>query len=344
MNLKKLYFIFSFCSFFNLVAEDMEDQALSKRQQDIVLIASNTAKGDINELKNAFSKSLDKKTLKVNEIKEILVQMYAYCGFPRSLNGITAFLEVIEERKGLEDELGEEGKVLAKNIDKNKYGEDIRTELMGMKMDAPYARFVPVIDDYLKEHLFADIFARGVLTWQEREIATIAALAAQKGVEAQRNGHIAIGKNIGLTQTQIDEILKIASTLKNPTFGLGQKNDAYAKYFKGQSYLNILTKDGVVTCNVTFEPGCRNNWHIHHGGGQILLCTDGRGYYQEWGKPAQELHPGDVVNIPAETKHWHGAAKDSWFAHVAIEVPAKEGKGSTEWCEEVDDNEYNALK
>lgn len=127
-------------------------------------------------------------------------------------------------------------------------------------------------------------------------------------------------------------------------FGIGQKNDAFAQYFKGQSHLNILTKEGVMTCNVTFEPGCRNNWHIHHGGGQILLCTEGRGYYQEWGKPAQELHPGDVVNIPAETKHWHGAAKDSWFAHIAIEVPAKDGKNSTEWCEEVNDNEYNALK
>lgn len=346
MNLKKLYFIFSFCSFFNLGAEDMEGQTLSERQKDITLIASNTAKGDINELKNAFSESLDKKTLKVNEIKEILVQMYAYCGFPRSLNGIMAFLEVINKRKksGIEDEIGAEGKTLATEINRNKYGEDIRAELTGSRNTGVYAKFVPVIDDYLKEHLFADIFARGVLNHQEREIATISALASRKGVEAQRDAHIKIGKNTGLQQTQIDEILKIASVLKNPLFGLGKKNEAYAKYFKGQSYLKGLSHEGIHISNVTFEPGCRNNWHIHHGGGQILLCTDGRGYYQEWGKPAQELHSGDVVNIPADVKHWHGAAKNSWFTHIAIAVPVKEGKGSTEWCEQVSDEEYNKLK
>ena len=94
--------------------------------------------------------------------------------------------------------------------------------------------------------------------------------------------------------------------------------------------------------NVTFEPGCRNNWHIHHKGGQILLCTAGRGYYQEWGKEAQELHPGDVVNIPPEVKHWHGAAKDSWFAHLAVEVPA-EG-ASNEWLEVVNEEDYEKLK
>ena len=106
-------------------------------------------------------------------------------------------------------------------------------------------------------------------------------------------------------------------------FKKGPKNDAYAQYFVGQSYLNMLTTSGVVTANVTFEPGCRNNWHIHHKGGQILLVTAGRGWYQEFGKEARELHPGDVVNIAPEVKHWHGAAKDSWFDHFAIEVPAE---------------------
>lgn len=128
---------------------------------------------------------------------------------------------------------------------------------------------------------------------------------------------------------------------KSGVFGIGEKNTAYAKYFVGQSYLNMLTIERVVTANVTFEPGCRNNWHIHHKGGQILLVTSGRGYYQEWGKPAQELHAGDVVNIPPEVKHWHGAAKNSWFAHVAIEVPAD--GASNEWCEPVDEEAYNAL-
>lgn len=129
---------------------------------------------------------------------------------------------------------------------------------------------------------------------------------------------------------------------KSGVFGIGEKNTAYAKYFVGQSYLNMLTTERVVTANVTFEPGCRNNWHIHHKGGQILLVTSGRGYYQEWGKPAQELHAGDVVNIPAEVKHWHGAAKDSWFTHIALAVPA-EG-ASNEWLEPVTDEEYGKLK
>ena len=125
-------------------------------------------------------------------------------------------------------------------------------------------------------------------------------------------------------------------------FPMGEKNEAFAQYFVGQSYINMLSTERVTIGNVTFEPGCRNNWHIHHKGGQILLCTAGRGYYQEWGKEAQELHPGDVVNIPPEVKHWHGAAKDSWFAHLAVEVPA-EG-ASNEWLEVVNEEDYEKLK
>lgn len=128
-------------------------------------------------------------------------------------------------------------------------------------------------------------------------------------------------------------------------FPIGEENTAFAKFFVGQSYLNMLSTEGVVIGNVTFEPGCRNNWHIHHaktGGGQILLCTAGRGYYQEWGKEAQELHPGDVVVIPPEVKHWHGAAPDSWFTHLAVEVPGEET--GNEWCEPVSDGDYNKLQ
>lgn len=131
---------------------------------------------------------------------------------------------------------------------------------------------------------------------------------------------------------------------KSGPFGIGQPNDAYAKYFIGNSYLNRLTKDGVGIANVTFEPGCRNNWHVHKadkGGGQILLCTSGRGWYQEWGKPARELKAGDVVEIPANVKHWHGAAKDSWFAHLAVDVPGE--NKSNEWLEPVGPDEYKNL-
>ena len=128
-------------------------------------------------------------------------------------------------------------------------------------------------------------------------------------------------------------------------FPVGEKNVAFGQYFVGQSYLNMLTTQGVAIGNVTFEPGCRNNWHIHHaksGGGQILLCTAGRGYYQEWGQAPRELHPGDVVVIPPEVKHWHGAAPDSWFAHLAVEVPGEET--SNQWLEAVSEGEYRNLK
>ena len=128
-------------------------------------------------------------------------------------------------------------------------------------------------------------------------------------------------------------------------FPRGSENSAYAQYFTGQSYLNMLSLEQVVIGNVTFEPGCRNNWHIHHaksGGGQILLVTAGRGYYQEWGKEPRELNPGDVVNIPAGVKHWHGAAPDSWFSHLAVEVPGEESQN--EWCEPVSEEEYGKLK
>ena len=129
-------------------------------------------------------------------------------------------------------------------------------------------------------------------------------------------------------------------------FGLGKENIEYAKYFQGKSYLNPLTEAGetLFLANVTFEPGCRNNWHIHHatkGGGQILICTAGYGWYQEEGKEAVSLKPGMVITIPANIKHWHGAKKDSYFSHIAIEVPGE--NTSNEWCEPVTDEEYDKL-
>ena len=130
-------------------------------------------------------------------------------------------------------------------------------------------------------------------------------------------------------------------------FGTGMPNDAYAQYFVGQSFLNPLTDPatGVFLANVTFEPGCRNNWHIHHatkGGGQLLVCTAGEGWYQEEGKDAVSLTPGTVITIPANVKHWHGAKADSWFSHIAVEVPGEDC--SNEWCEPVSDADYQQLQ
>ena len=129
-------------------------------------------------------------------------------------------------------------------------------------------------------------------------------------------------------------------------FGRGAENTAYAQYFSGASFLNPLTdpKKTVFLANATFEPGCRNNWHIHHaasGGGQLLICTAGEGWYQEEGQPAVSLQPGTVITIPANVKHWHGAKRDSWFSHIAVEVPGTECKN--EWCEPVSDEAYAKL-
>lgn len=319
--------------------ECMADSVLNGRQQGIVLIASYTARGDMENLEKALNNGLDN-GLTVNEIKEVLVQMSAYCGFPRSLNALITFKKVADVRK--DAKIGAEGKTLPPGTDKFAYGDRVQVELTGNHIKGGIYDFVPVIDRFLKEHLFADIFARGVLTYQEREIATISALSSMQGVEAQLRSHIRCGKNTGLTDDQVNEILELTKPSRSGAFALGEKNVAYAKYFEGQSYLQPLTTTGVNAANVTFEPGGRNNWHIHHKGGQILLVTSGRGYYQEWGKPAQELKAGDVVNIPAEVKHWHGAAKDSWFSHIAIAVPA-EGV-ATEWREKVSNEDYNKLK
>lgn len=129
--------------------------------------------------------------------------------------------------------------------------------------------------------------------------------------------------------------------VKNDLFGFGDKNVAFAKYFIGDSYLNsLISADDnidVHVANVSFEPDCRNNWHVHHNGYQLLLVTAGEGWYQEFGKPAQKLHPGDAVAIHEGVKHWHGATKDSWFSHIAIT------KGSSEWLEEVSDADYAKL-
>lgn len=128
-------------------------------------------------------------------------------------------------------------------------------------------------------------------------------------------------------------------------FPAGEANDQFAAYFIGQSYLAMLSNEQVVIGNVTFEPGCRNHWHIHRadrGGGQMLIVTAGEGWYQEWGREPQKLKAGVIVHIPAGVKHWHGAAADAWFQHLALEVPGENGK--TEWCEPVSDEAYAALK
>lgn len=230
-------------------------------------------------------------------------------------------------------------------------------------------KFAPKFAEINDDILFGEVWSGDGLSPKIRSMLTVTTLVAKGMIDSSFDHHLALAKANGVTKGEMAELLThIAFYAGWPNawaafrkakdiyaeddgrfgglFGLGEPNTAYAKYFVGNSYLNPLTdpRKSVFMANVTFEPKCRNNWHIHHaasGGGQILLCTDGRGWYQEARKQARELHPGDVITIPAEVKHWHGAAKDSWFSHIAVECPGENTK--TEWCGAVSDEEYDAL-
>ena len=234
-------------------------------------------------------------------------------------------------------------------------------------------KFAALNDDVL----FGEVWSReGQLPLKLRSIVTITALISKGITDSSLTYHLTTAKQNGVTKTEMTEILTHlafyagwpkawaafnlakevwsedvkgddakAAFQREMIFPIGEPNTAYTKYFKGNSYLAKISDRQIPFFNVTFEPGCRNNWHTHHatkGGGQMLVGIAGRGWYQEEGKPAQEILPGTVIHIPANVKHWHGAAKDSWFAHLAFEIPGE--NTSNEWQEPVTDEEYNKIK
>lgn len=236
--------------------------------------------------------------------------------------------------------------------------------------------FAPKFAELNDDVLFGQVWSReDKLSLRDRSLVTVVALMSQGLVDSSFQYHLTTARQNGITRLEIAEILTHAAFYagwpkawaafrmakevwadeavaddgrqqhqSEMVFPIGAPNDGFAQYFTGWSYLQPLSASQVGTYNVTFEPGCRNNWHIHHasrGGGQMLICVAGRGWYQEWGKEARELHPGDVVNIPPEVKHWHGAAADSWFSHLALEVPGE--NCSNEWLEPVSDEAYSKL-
>lgn len=229
--------------------------------------------------------------------------------------------------------------------------------------------FAPQFAALNDDVLFGEVWSGDGLSLKLRSILTVSALISKGLIDSSFAYHLQTAKKNGVTKQEIADILthlafyagwpnawaafRMAKEVYNDgdaphggIFGMGAPNDAFAEYFVGNSYLKPLTdpEQTVFMANVTFEPGCRNNWHIHHadkGGGQILLCAEGGGWYQEWGKPARELREGDVVTIPAGVKHWHGAKKDCWFSHIAVEVPGV--NTSNEWLEAVSDEEYAKL-
>ena len=235
--------------------------------------------------------------------------------------------------------------------------------------------FAPKFAELNDDILFGEVWSReDKLSLKDRSMITITTLISKGIVDSSLKYHIQTARNNGITKSEMAEILthiafyagwpnawaafrmakEVYSEGENVKeehgafFGIGEPNTAYARYFVGNSYLKPLTnlkETKVFIANVTFEPGCRNNWHIHKstsGGGQILICVEGEGWYQEEGKRAQSLKLGDVITIPANVKHWHGAKKDSWFSHLAVEVPGE--NTSNEWLESLSNEEYNKLK
>lgn len=232
-------------------------------------------------------------------------------------------------------------------------------------------KFAPKFAELNDDVLFGEVWSReDKLSLRDRSLVTICIFMGKGMVDSSLKYHLINAKNNGITKEEMAEIITHAafyagwpnawavfnmakevyaedSTKVNHggMFGLGEPNTAFEQYFVGNSYLKPLAKtDNVFIANVTFEPGCRNNWHIHKStkdGGQILICVDGEGWYQEEGKEAQSLKAGDIVVIPANVKHWHGAKANSWFSHLALEVPGE--NTSNEWYEKVTDEEYNNL-
>ena len=313
-------------------------------------IACNEAKGDLVALESAIHGGLEAE-LTVSQIKEALSQLYAYTGFPRSLNALGVLQNVVESRKSKDKRviMGEDASPLSDDYDALKEGTRVQTQLTGKPFDYTFA---PATDYYLKAHLFGDIFARDNMTYADRELVTVSALSGLQGVEPQLKAHIAGARNMGVTEEQLQGIVvaiaanglleeagRLAGLLETE-WPQGQPNDAYAQYFVGQSFLQPYY-GGVA--NVTFEPRCRNNWHVHHGAVQVLICVSGKGWYQEWNKPAVPLTPGTVIAIPEGVKHWHGAAADSWMQHLAIHTQEQPG-ATNEWLEPVSEEQYNSIR
>ena len=342
---------------------NLSAQTLTDRQLLLCACASLEAQGDLERLDPAIRRALEG-GVTVNELKEAFSQLYAYTGFPRSLNALGTLQKVLSNRQeqGIADN---EGKPWTRPAVWNdaeqalQQGREVQTRLSGRPFNYD---FCPQDDYYLKSHLFGDIFAGDVLSAADRELVTVAALSSLKGVEPQLAAHKAGAVNMGNTKEQVDELCRwlsqngysqvdLAADANAGAWPKGQPNTGYAQYFIGNSHLapirpaNLAEGEASIAnySNVTFEPGCRNNWHIHHGAHQILICVSGRGWYQEWGRPAIELSPGMIIDIPDGVKHWHGAQKDSWFQHLTTHV-ATGGEQSNEWLEPVSDEIYNNLK
>ena len=344
-----------------------ENVTLSPKEQSLVAISAYTAQGNMLKLKDALNDGLNA-GLTISEIKEALVQLYAYAGFPRSLNALSNLMGVLQERKkkGIHDPAGKDPSPYPAGKTMLQTGTENQTKLVGTKIGGGIYEFAPAIDRFLKEHLFGSIFGRNNLDWRTREIITISALASMGGVESQLRSHYSVGMHNGVTSDQLSEIVTIIETdiskqrgiiarqvlqsviNKEPykasdepddsIFPIGQKIDN--DNFVGTAWLNQLVQidssNKTQVGSVTFEPGARTKWH-YHPAGQILLALDGLGYYQEKGSPKRLLRKGEAVKCPPNIPHWHGAAPNEKFVQIAI---TSTEMGATVWLEAVTKEEY----
>jgi len=376
MNIKFIHILaglFIVVCYVNAVCEAqiVKKGGLDARQEAIVPIAAFTASGDMEKLKTALNDGLDA-GVTVNEIKEILVHLYAYAGFPRSLNGINAFMDVLKERerRGIKDEPGKEASPMPADKTSIELGTENQTYLIGQPASGKYIAFAPAIDQFLKTHLFGDIFGRDVLDFKTREIVTISALANMEGLNSQLQSHFKAAMNIGLTEAQLESLIAVidnkvgrkqaenASDLLASVLGKERAKTNTQKIivthtaslppskgpdekFTGSVRIDTPFKAQdpahFYGANVMFEPGSRTAWHSHTLG-QLLIVTSGTGLVQRWGDPVQEIRKGDVVWIPPHQKHWHGASPDSPMAHIAI--VEQHDNPSTQWLEKVSDEQY----
>lgn len=322
-------------------------KTLDYKDRAIAAIAAATATGDYEILRRGLDDGLDA-GLTVSHIKEALVQLYAYCGFPRSLQALHTFMDVLDSRKasGIVDEEGPDDAPAPPSGEKYASGKAILQSLTGTAEEAPAGvnAFAPAIDVFLKEHLFYDIFGRNALSFKERELATVAALASMKGVEPMLLSHLAMARNTGWSRKELDEATAIATAIgdetDNPLFPTGNRGPA--EWFTGEVYVNtVLTPEqteGLYSVGqVTFMPGGRTHWHTHPIG-QTLLVLGGSGWYQERGKPAQKLLKGSAVAIPKDVEHWHGASTTDSLIHIAISNATPDG--SVTWMSPVSAEEY----
>ncbi len=343
-------------------------QGLSSKERCIVSISAYTAVGNMPGLQAALHEGLNA-GLTVSETKEMLVQLYAYAGFPRSLNALHKLMAILEERKknGISDVEGRGPVPVAAGNTMLQTGTANQTKLVGKKIEGDVYEFAPLIDQFLKEHLFGAIFSRDILDWRIRELVTISALASMEGVEPQLRSHFGVGMYNGLAAPQLWEVAGIIETDISVQRGIvtrlvlqsvidqkpysasglpdqllfpkGQKIDN--NNFTGTAWLNSLIQSGqgnnIQMGSVTFEPGARTNWH-YHPGGQTLLVTSGRGLYQEKGKPVQVIQKGDVIKCPPNIIHWHGAMPTEVMVHIAVSTVTD--KGSVVWLGKVSDAEY----